>query len=492
MNILIAASEVAPLAKTGGLADVSGALPQALTQLGVNVMVVMPAYRRALQSGREIWPADRAFDIPIGQQIVPGQLLETRLDDGKTPVYLIEQPAYFDRDGLYGDQFGDYRDNCPRFVFFCRAVLEAIQLLEFEVDVIHCHDWQTGLIPAYLRTDYGMAHNYERIASLMTVHNMAYQGRFWPQEMMLTGLDWKYFNWRELEFHGDLNLLKAGMVYADAINTVSPQYAREIQYSPLGCGLEGVLRDRADVLSGIVDGIDPQVWNPTLDPHLASNYSVENWREGKAQCKAALQRELSLPVNPDAPLIGMIGRLADQKGWDLIADLIPRWAADSPVQWAILGSGEARYEHMLASLSQRYYDRVAVKLEFSDALAHRIEAGADMFLMPSRYEPCGLNQLYSLAYGTPPIVRATGGLADTVINADEATIADGTATGFSFTDYHYDALNHAVQRAISLWEDQRSLWAGIVQTGMKQDWSWTASAHKYVELYERVARTRRG
>ncbi|HRX80668.1 MAG TPA: glycogen synthase, partial [Pirellulaceae bacterium] len=364
-----------------------------------------------------------------------------------------------------------------------------IRVLELNVDVIHCNDWQTGLIPALLRIEYQHARGYEDIVTLMTIHNMAYQGHFWHWDMLLTGLDWKYFNWKQMEFWGNLNLMKTGLVFADAINTVSPRYAQEIQ-SDLGCGLEGVLRQRSASLFGIINGVDYSLWDPAIDPHLAANYSVDNWTEGKATCKAAIQREFGLPAEPNTPLIGLVGRLADQKGWDLVADVMQRWVNRENVQWVILGTGEPRYHQMLEGLARQRPDRVGVRLGFSDPLARQIEAGADMFLMPSRYEPCGLNQLYSLKYGTVPVVRETGGLADSIRDASPENLSNGTANGFSFQGYDADQLEVTLQRACDTYNTRRDTWRNLVDTGMKQDWSWENSARQYVSVYQQMQRQR--
>jgi starch synthase len=336
-------------------------------------------------------------------------------------------------------------------------------------------------VPAYLKIEYRGLPRYERVASLLTIHNLAYQGQFWHWDMLLTGLDWKYFNWHEMEFHGKLNLLKTGMVFADSINTVSSRYAQEIQSSPLGCGLEGVLQHRRDVLSGILNGIDPNEWDPATDPHLAAHYNAETVAQQKPVCKAALQSEVGLPQSPDVPLIGFVGRLADQKGLDLVVEVMQKWVQSTEVQWVVLGTGQPAYHKLLSTLAERFPQRVAVHLGFSEALAHRIEAGADMFLMPSRFEPCGLNQLYSLRYGTVPVVRATGGLAD--------TIDDGN--GFSFQEYSPLALEETLGNACAAYQ-RPDEWRRLIATGMAQDWSWTRSAHEYVDLYQStVARTKR-
>jgi len=486
VNILLASSEVVPFAKTGGLADVCGALPAELARLEQNVTVMLPAYRSTRNCGQPIEPTNVKFDVPIGSKIVRGQLLRSTLPDTDVPVYLVEQDDYYDRPELYRHKGEDHRDNCERFVFFCRAVLESIRLLQLDVDIIHCNDWQTGLIPAILEIDYGHTPGYGHISTLMTIHNVAYQGQFWHWDMLLTGVDWKYFNWRQMEFFGGLNLLKTGIVFCDAINTVSPTYAKEIQTTPLGCGLEGVLQQRADVLTGIVNGVSYDAWNPATDPHIAAQYDDASWQMGKPLCKSALQREFNLPEEPHTPVIGLIGRLADQKGWDLVAEVMRRWVREQNVQWIILGTGEPHYHELLSSLANEYPFRVGLRLEFSDDLAHRIEAGADMFLMPSRYEPCGLNQLYSLKYGTVPVVRATGGLVDTITDATEENLEEGTANGFAFESYDPAELERTLLRALSTYHNQPDVWAKLITTGMRQDWSWSNSARRYVELYASI------
>ena len=492
MKILMASSEAVPFAKTGGLADVCGALPVELEKLGMEPVLFLPAYRQALAAGLPIERTGVRFDVPIGSKTVSGTFLKSQLPGSQVPVYLVEHDHYYNRAGLYQENGEDYRDNCERFVFFCRAVLEGIKAFDLQIDVVHANDWQTALLPAYLKLEYRGVPGYENIGSLFSIHNMAYQGVFWHWDMLLTGLDWKYFNWQQMEFFGNLNLLKTGLIFSDRLNTVSPRYAEEIQSGPLGCGLEGVLQARRDVLSGIVNGVDYREWNPATDKHLPANFTAETVGNGKAECKAALQQELGLPVSPSVPLIAFIGRLATQKGIDLLTATIRDWVQTQDVQWAILGTGEPQYQEQLAHLAERFPHRVATKLEFSNALAHRIEAGADMFVMPSRYEPCGLNQLYSLKYGAVPIVRATGGLVDTVTDATDATFAAGTATGFVFSDYSALALSEAVQRAVTAYS-RPDVWHRIVQAGMTQDWGWANSAKQYVELYRATAnQVRRG
>ena len=480
----MATSEVVPFAKTGGLADVCGSLPIELAKLDHEVSVIMPAYSSVKKAGIELTDTGVLLDIPIGSKIVEGRILRGQLPDSNVPIYFVDQPIYFERNELYREAGEDYKDNCERFVFFCRAALESIRLLQLNVDLVHANDWQTGLIPALQKIEYENAPGYEHLASLLTIHNMAYQGQFWHWDMLLTGIDWKYFNWHQMEYYGNLNLLKTGLVFADSINTVSPRYAEEIQTEPLGCGLENVLRNRSHVLSGIINGVDYGAWNPATDNYLASTYAPENWQAGKADCKRDLQERLSLPTDPNIPLIGLVGRLADQKGFDLVAQVMNHWVTSRDVQWAILGTGEPNYHELFTRLSAEYPDRVAAKLEFSNEWAHQIEAGADIFLMPSRYEPCGLNQLYSLKYGTVPVVHATGGLADTILDASESNLQQGLANGFSFDVYEAAALERTLDRACDTYSHHRDKWNQLVLTGMQQDWSWAESARKYVELYQ--------
>ncbi len=484
MNILLATSEAVPFAKTGGLADVCGALPGELARLGHEVALILPAYRQTHYGNQPIEPMGIDFIVPIGSKMVTGHLLRSKIPGTEVPVYLVQQEQYFDRDQLYSVDGNDYSDNCERFVFFNRAVLEAIRLLDMPVDVLHCNDWQTGLLPAYLKIEYQSVPRYQRIASLLTVHNMSYQGQFWHWDMLLTGLDWKYFNWRQMEFHGNLNVLKTGLVFADSINTVSPRYAQEIQSSPLGCGLEGVLQYRHDVLSGILNGIDPNEWNPAMDRHLPANYDARNVAQVKPICKAALQRELGLPQDSTAPLLGFVGRLTDQKGIDLVVDVMQRWLQTSDAQWAILGTGQPQFHKALKTLAERFPQKVALRLEFSNPLAHRIEAGADIFLMPSRFEPCGLNQMYSLRYGTVPLVRSTGGLADTIVGYDPL-MPNPNANGFAFQECSALALSETLRQACDLLR-RGEVWQRLMSVGMHQDWSWARSARQYVELYQKT------
>lgn len=495
-RILLAASEVVPFAKTGGLADVTGSLPRALSRRGCDCGVILPLYQCSRSSKAPLTRTEHTIRVPIGSRWIDGRLWRSQLPDSNVPVFLIEQQHYFERDdlaqgrGLYqltlpNGQKRDYPDNCERFTFFCRAVLEILPRLDFAPDILHNNDWQTGLIPVYLQEEYRRRPGYERLRTLFTIHNIAYQGIFWHWDMRLTGLDWKLFNYRQLEFHGRLNLLKAGIVFSDLINTVSPRYAQEIQTLYFGCGLEGVLAERKDRLFGILNGIDDDVWNPAVDRYLAARYDVNSVLEGKPICKAALQDLLGLPPLPRTPLLGMISRLVDQKGVHLLIQVADR-ILETGAQLVVLGIGDQAYHKALQDLRSRFPQQVALTFALDEPLAHQIEAGADIFLMPSLYEPSGLNQFYSLKYGTVPVVRSTGGLADSIVDCTPATLQAGTANGFSFVAQNGAALLETVQRALAVYQQQPGHWLQLMQTGMKQDWSWNRSAAEYERLYSRL------
>jgi starch synthase len=503
MRCLYVASEVAGLAKTGGLADVAGSLPRALAERGHDVAVMMPLYHGVRAGEHALTPTGLAFGIPMANRLVRGALVKTTLADSGVPVYLVEQPAFFERDqpgsgrGLYqltrpDGTRGDYDDNCARFVFFCQAVLEAIRLLDFWPDVIHVNDWQTGLVPVYIEELYNhhpdltLRPRYAGLKTLLTIHNLAYQGLFWHLDMPLTGLPWRLFTYDKLEFFGMLSFLKAGIVYADLLNTVSPTYAREIQTPYYGCGLQSVLSARQRDLFGIVNGIDERVWNPATDRYLAAHYSVDNVAEGKAKCKRALQRHYALREDAATPLLAMISRLAEQKGVELLGRVAPALLQRN-VQLVVLGEGQAEYHAMLTTLKSQFPSQVGLTLGQDEALAHRIEAGADIFVMPSLYEPCGLSQLYSLRYGTVPVVRATGGLCDTVIDATPQRLAEGTATGFVFVAMTPSAFLSTLERAIEVYHTQPQRWRKLMDNGMRQDWSWSRSAAEYEKLYQKLA-----
>ena len=485
MRILLASSEAVPFAKTGGLADVATGLSKALADLGHDVTLVLPYYRQHVPASISVERTTTSVAVPIADRLVSGGICRAHLPGSNVRVLLIDQPHYYDRPSLYTADGQDYADNCERFVFFSRAVLEAARLLELQPDVIHVNDWQTGLVPAYLGIEYrGRQPGFERTASVMTIHNIAFQGRYWLWDMRLTGLDWRYFNHRQMEFWGDLNLLKTGIVFSDLVTTVSPTYAKEICTPEYGCGLEGVLLERGDDLVGILNGVDTSEWNPATDQLIPKNYSVDNWSEGKAACKRHLQSRFGLNQRDDAPLFGMISRLTDQKGLDLVAartgDLLGQGA-----QIVFLGTGEARYEQFVQTTANDNPRQVAAVVGFNERLAHEIEAAADLYLMPSRFEPCGLNQQYSMRYGTVPIVHAVGGLADSVIDVSQTPWNGSRATGFAFRGYDAVSFADKTAQALDLYTNKPA-WERVVRNGMTRDCSWSHSAAQYVALYERA------
>lgn len=482
MRVLFASSEVVPFSKTGGLGDVSGALPRALAQLGLEVRVVTPFYRSVREGA---WRREQVGEVGLDPEGERVQIWEGALPDGP-PVWFVDHPPSFDRPGLYGESGRDYPDNLRRFALFCRAALEWTAASGWMPDVVHCNDWQTALIPVYLRNRRGPLS--DRVATLLTVHNLAYQGVFPAEQFPLLGLPGELFSPRYLEFWGRVNLLKGGLVFADVLNTVSETYAREIQTPELGCGLEGVLRERAADLYGILNGADYSVWDPRHDPYIPARYGPEDL-SGKAACKAALQREVGLREEPRAPLFGMVSRLVEQKGVDLVAACVDRFP-QAGAQLVLLGTGDPAYEAQLLEAAGRHPGWVAVRVGFDERLAHWIEAGCDAFLMPSRFEPSGLNQLYSMRYGTVPVVRRTGGLADSVIDATPEALARGEATGFVFDEYSPEAFWGAVQRALRAYRDPTT-WRTLMRAGMAADFSWSRTAGRYVELY-RLAVTKRG
>ncbi len=469
-RVLMVASEANPFAKTGGLADVVGALSPVLQAHGEDVAVLMPRYR-----GISIHGLPRVYEdlrVWFGPNCHSSHLY--RAEDRGVPYYLLDCPPLFDRDGLYQDSTGtDFADNYLRFAVLSRAALTVVRHL-FRPQVIHCHDWQASLVPVYMRTLFGYDPTFIGIKTLLTVHNLGYQGLFPPSILPEISLDPSLFRPDALEFFGQVNLLKGGLIYSDAINTVSRRYAEEIQTPELGFGLDGVLRERSEALSGILNGVDYSRWDPRVDPYIAARYSPEDL-DGKRACKADLLCEFGFPENLDRPLIGIISRFAGQKGFDLIEEIAPK-LLEEDVALAALGTGDPVYERLFLDLAAAHPERIGVRIAFDEALAHKIEAGADMFLMPSKYEPCGLNQIYSLRYGTVPVVRATGGLDDT-INED---------TGFKFHEYSGSALLAAIRAALATYKE-REKWTDMMLAGMRKDFSWDASAVEYSALYRRLA-----
>ncbi len=483
MNIVFATSEVAPYSKSGGLADVSAALPHELAKLGHHVCVFTPYYR----SVRKLEPKARQIAqgfVPVGGESIAWTLHAASSNvssKDKAQLYFIGCDQYFDRDGLYGTAKGDYDDSCQRYVLFCRACLSAVQALALSVDVWHCNDWQTALIPIYLKLLFAKHPLLSGAASVFTIHNLAYQGLFWHWDWPVLNLPWKHYNWKELEFHGKMNLLKGALIHADKLTTVSPTYAREIQTLEFGSGLEGVLQDRMDDLVGIVNGIDAEIWNPETDHFLPMGYRPGEF-DGKLKCKAVLRRRLGL-AEDGSVVVGMIGRLFEQKGFDLVVQALEELMRRD-IQLVILGTGREEYHQILEVAQRARPEKVAVSFAFDNELAHLIEAGSDIFLMPSRYEPCGLNQLYSLKYGTIPVVHRVGGLADTVVDATPENMIAGRATGFQFEAYGPNEMLEALDRALHLFKNDPAAWRKIQLAGMAQDWTWPVSARKYVEVFK--------
>jgi starch synthase len=404
------------------------------------------------------------------------------------PIYFIQQDDYFDRNELYTENGCDYNDNSERFIFFCRAVMEMISVMNLKVDILHTNDWQTGLIPALHSLLYQKRTGFEHIATIHTIHNLAYQGIFWHWDLLLTGIGWQHFTFNKLEFYRKLYLMKAGVVFADGITTVSPHHALEIQSPLFGYGLETTLQYRSPMLRGILNGVCTKRWNPETDPYIAVKYNAENVLEKKPLCKFDLQTVLGLAPRNDVPLVGVVSRFVSQKGIDLIADVIPLWTAKHGVQFCLLGKGDRNIEARLLAIAGQYPQNVAVRFEFSDELSHKIEAGTDLFLMPSRFEPCGLNQMYSQIYGTVLLVSDTGGLADTVTDLTDETMENGTATGFLTAPNDVHSLNTTIWRALETYWNRKDVWNQLIKNAMRQDWSWAKSAIEYVRFYEKLIR----
>jgi len=518
LKILFVASEAHPLVKTGGLGDVAGSLPAALRSLHVDVRLLLPAYRDAVAVAGKLKTVAQIFLPNLAQAV---GLLEGKLPGTRVKTWLVDFPPAYDRPGNpYLNAHGQpWHDNASRYALFARVATQ-IALnqsgLKWQPDVIHCHDWQTGLVPALL------VQEEKRPATVFTIHNLAYQGLFPHDTFTALGLPSSLWSPDALEFHGSLSFIKGGLVFADQLTTVSPTYAREIQTPEFGCGLDGLLRFRAtqggasplrggehrtvtgapfgetntahrmsgataESLTGILNGIDDKTWNPAGDTHIAKRYSAHRL-SGKQANKTALQKAFGLPPESRAPLIGIVGRLVQQKGIDLVLGAIPQ-LMDRPVQMVVLGTGEADYENQLRAQAARFPTQLSVHIGYDEDLAHLVEAGADMFLMPSRFEPCGLNQLYSLRYGTLPIVRRIGGLADTVIDASPENLSNETATGIVFDQADAGELVRAVERALVLYKDKQC-WRKMILTGMRQDFGWRHSATEYLRLYERIIRTK--
>ena len=485
IRVLFASSEMAPFARTGGLGDVVGALPRALSALGAEVSVVLPLYRSIDRQKYGLVPFGGTRRAPVAGGSISYSLQKTSF--GPVSVYFVDRPEYFDRDNYYGTTDSDYPDNAERFIFFSRAVLELAASLSPRPQIIHCHDWQTSLVPVYPAADRENRERFKDTATVLTLHNLGYQGMFPRIEMQTAGLGPSLFTPGGLEFWGKMNFLKGGIVFADALTTVSRKYAKEIQTPELGFGLEGVIRNFREKLTGIINGVDYEQWNPLSDPFLPAAYGP-GILVGKAACKRALQKELKLEIDPKIPLIGMVSRLVEQKGIDLVTQSLRRLLS-LKMQLVVLGLGAERYHERLRSFAAKKPGRFAFVIGYEERLSHLIEAGSDLFLMPSRYEPCGLNQIYSLRYGTPPIVRATGGLDDTIIDLRDKP---RRGNGFKFSAYTAGALRETVKLALSTYRKGGETWDRLIANAFTANFGWEASARRYLEVYREAYRRKTG
>lgn len=480
LKVLFVSSEVFPLIKTGGLADVSGSLPIALQGLGVDTRILIPGYRPVLEQLKDLQAIAWAQHLP---HIGSAELLLGTIDGTQIKVIVVKAASLYERDGgPYSDTHGnEWQDNAIRFGVLSKvaAILASSQspIADWQPDIVHCNDWQTGLAPAYMKLT-----EHSHAKSLISLHNMAFQGCYPPNWVTTLGLPSSGFSIEGFEYHGQVSFLKAGIFYADAISTVSPRYAKEIQTAAFGFGLEGLLTKRGDEIIGILNGIETDEWNPAIDPHLVANYSVANMA-GKKKVKLALQERLRLNIDANAPLLGIVSRLTYQKGLDMLLPNLQK-LIDNGCQLALLGGGEQGLETAFKAIADKNPERVSVTIGYNEPLSHQIMAGADMFVMPSRFEPCGLNQLYGLAYGTPPIVNATGGLADSVVDSNEAHLANNTANGFVMVEASTEGLIASITRAVETFRHDEKTWRQIQQNGMSQDLGWGKSAREYLRLYQ--------
>lgn len=486
LKVLYVTSEIYPYSKTGGLADVSASLPKTLSAADVEITVITPYYRSVKENFLGLKTHSKILKIPFKGTIFPAVVFQEKTNP-HLHMYFIQCDEFFDRSGLYGTAQGDYSDNAERFSYFSLAVLEFCRTFSLKPHIIHCNDWQTGLIPTYLKKLYGLNRDpiFRRTKTIFTIHNMAYQGIFPAEVMSYASIPRELFSLQGLEFYGKINLLKGGLVFADRLTTVSPKYAEEIQTPEFGHGLEGVLKERKKDLYGILNGVDYTVWNPENDPHIAAQYSSGDLT-GKTICKQALIKKLKLQGSVDTPLLSMISRLAEQKGIDLLTRIVPD-LIDSGCLLVVLGSGDKRLENKLLNLARQHKKQFYVRIGFDNSLAHEIEAGSDIFLMPSRYEPCGLNQLYSLKYGTIPLVRAIGGLNDSIQEFDPRK---QTGNGFKFDDFSPKAFLTKIKKALKYYA-KKNIWTQLIKNAMSENFSWEHSARLYLELYKSLIKQKK-
>lgn len=483
LRVIYVSAEISPFAKSGELADVASSLPKYLSSLGMDISIFIPKYRNP---EIESLPKERVMGelmVPVGEEKVKACVYKGEL--GRHDIYFIDNPKYFWRDHIYGTGKGEYLDNDERFIFFNRAVLEFLLKAKMHVDIIHCNSWPTALIPVFLRTHYSQKSQFKKVATVFTLHNIAYQGEFPPETLALTGLNWNYFNPKQLSFNGKFNFLKAGVIFSDVLNTVSSAYKREVQTEKRGFGLQEILKNRRDVFFSIRNGLDYEMWNPETDPYIVANYSPSNLKP-KKKCKLDLAKEFGLSLSAKTPLMGIVSYLSSQKGFDILLEVVDE-LMEMNVGLVVLGKGDERYESQFLKIQKKYPRKIAVKFDTNLALSHKVVAGADIFLIPSLYEPCGLNQLRSFRYGTVPVVRATGGLGETVKPFSPKTLK---GNGFVFKEYSSRALLKTVKKALNCYKEP-DLWQKIMEAGLCENFSWESAARKYARLYKNALEIKR-
>jgi starch synthase len=479
MKILIATPEAIPYVKTGGLADVTGSLITEYRGMKKEAYIIMPLYKKIKEKGISLKDTGITIKVPIGNRTREG-----RIFSDKSSAYFIGCDEFFDREELYGTPQGDYTDNASRFIFFSRGVLETCRAVNFKPHIIHCNEWQTGLIPLYITTTYKLDKFFKNTTTVLTIHNIGYQGLFPASDMPITGLGWELFNPEGVEFYGKINFLKAGLITADVLTTVSNTYAKEILRKEFSFGLDGVLQKREGDLRGVINGIDYKEWDPSQDKFLPKNFDIKNL-QGKRSCKSQLVKEVFLD-NVERPLIGMVSRLSAQKGIDLLLQSIKELLSLG-INLVLLGKGDEVFQRSFSEVAKRHKGRISVTIGFDEPLAHKIYAGSDFFLIPSRYEPCGLGQLIAMRYGSIPIGRRTGGLADTIQDYNPLT---SKGTGFLFSDYTPSAMQDAIKRALCVYTDRNKM-QRIIKNAMEMDFSWKRSAERYIELYDYAIKKKR-
>ncbi|NQT81136.1 MAG: glycogen synthase [Candidatus Aminicenantes bacterium] len=484
LKVIYVSAEIYPFAKSGELADVASSLPKYLSSMGMDVSIFMPKYRKPEVESLSMERVMGELQVPLGSEKIKASIYKSEL--GKCDIYFIDNPKYFWRDYIYGTGRGEYLDNDERFIFFNRAVLEYLLKTKMAVDIIHCNSWPTALIPVFLKTHYAKKSQFKKVASVFTLHNIAYQGEFPPETLALTGLNWKYFNPEQLSFNGKFNFLKAGMIFSDVLNTVSSAYKKEIQTEKNSFGLEDIFKDRKDAFFSIRNGVDYEIWNPETDPYIAANYSSANLK-AKKKNKKDLIKEFGLSISTKTPLIGIASYLSSQKGFDILLEAVPE-LMEMKIGLVVLGKGDEKYENLILNAQKKYPKKIAIKFEVNTALTHKITAGADIFLIPSLYEPCGLNQLYSFRYGTVPVVRATGGLGETV---KSFSLKNQKGNGFVFKEYSSRALLKTLKKALNCYKDPE-LWQKIMESGLRENFSWKLAARKYAKLYHNALEMKRG